>query len=177
MNDPHVYHTSPTEGIEIFYPKPYWHTADFSMSGIVKDSDDAQEGMLCSKLFFAISREMMPMFFSSKDVIKHGEFEGSVGHRTKTLLGLEDDFDQDIIVFDVHDKERLIKHSFSIYEFEKCGFRAVPSGEYISDTAVSPTCETRESNVIETTKRYGVHVSFVDDIEGFCAKVRLWTVS
>lgn len=172
MSERIVYHTTSDPGIETFHPKPYWHSPDFFMCGVVKADTQIPEGSVREDLFFAQSSEKMWYWFSPLDVIKSMFFLGS-RRDIRLALRLPEDCEAGCVVFDVRERDRLEHLPMSTYEFDARRFRHAMGDLYVTDKPVSPMRETRWTNVIEKTRRYGVHVLFVDDIHAFLAESRV----
>jgi hypothetical protein len=166
-----LYHTTSRQGIETFYPKPYWHRPDFFASGVVKADTQIPEGAVRADLFFAQGSEKIWYWFSPKDVIKSMLLLGS-RRDVRLALRLPEDCKAGCVVFDIREKDWLERLSMSTYEFDARQFRHAMGDEYVTDKPVCPIRETRWTNVIDKTRRYGVHVLFVDDIHSFLAESR-----
>ena len=148
------------------------HTSDYFKSGIIKNENEIREGMLRANLFFAISHEMAPMFFSPKHILKYGQFDEKSNKKIMELLKLKKEIKKGIIIYSKKDKEMLENHSFSLYEFNKTDFKEIPTGEFISEIPVAPINETRKFNVVNETKLFGIHVEFVEDYDAFIAELK-----
>ena len=169
MSERIVYHTSSHQGIGTFYPKPYWHSPDFFASGVVETDTQIPEGAVREDLFFAQGGERIWYWFSPKDVIKSMLLLGS-RRDVRLALRLPEDCKAGCVIFDIREKDRLERLSMSTYEFDARRFRNPIGDEYVTDKPVSPIRESRWTNVIEKTRRHGVHVLFVDDIQSFLAE-------
>ncbi len=166
-----VYHTSSHQGIETFCPKPYWHSPDFSASGVVEADTQIPEGAVREDLFFAQGSERMWYWFSPKDVVKSMLPLGS-RRDVRLALRLPEDCKSGCVVFDVREQDRLEHLSMSTYEFDARQFRQAMGDLYVTDKPTNPMRETRWTNVIEKSRRHGVHVLLVDDIHAFLAETR-----
>lgn len=176
MSERIVYHTTSHRGIATFYPKPYWHSPDFSMSGVVEADTQIPEGAVRENLFFAQGSERIWYWLSPKDVVRSMLLLGC-RRDVRLALRLPEDCKAGCVVFDMREQDRLERLHMSIYEFDERQFRRAMGDEYVTDRPVNPTREDRWINVIDKTRRHGAHVLFVDDIHSFLAESRAGGIS
>ncbi len=142
MSERIVYHTTSHQGVETFYPKPYWHSPDFFMSGVVVADIQMPEGAVREDLFFAQGGEKIWYWFSPKDVIKSMLLLG-LRRDVRLALRLREDCKAGCVVFDIREKDRLERLSMSTYEFDARQFRHAMGDEYVTNKPVNPIRETR----------------------------------
>jgi len=144
----------------MFTPKKYWHWPDYSQSGIIGDGTVMPAGVEVSYLFFAAPREMAPVFFSHKSIIKHAVLGDATDDEIFWHHNIAIDKRKSAILFDAEDESAIRSRSISIYEFDSSYFMRVPSGEYVTHDQVRPTAEDRMNSCYDAMCRFGFSVHF-----------------
>jgi hypothetical protein len=161
-----LFHASGEQGVTLFVPRRFWHSADFTRSGRLRDGQEPPEGVEVLDAFYATERKYLPFYFPPPGVRriqvwagKHSDFDASL-----TALGMDTTNTRRVILIDEADRHRLTGHWCSVYVFDRSAFRRVSPSEWVALAPVAPLGETVLENALEALTVEGVHVEFVPDL-------------
>jgi hypothetical protein len=159
-----VYHVSASHGIRRFEPRPFWHSPDLAASGRLAEGEEPPPGLRASRFFFAAPWEWTPWFFAPPELKRIGIWLGGDQRLAPEATPAEPSSGR-ALLFERAQRERLVRHAFSIYEFDDRHFTRGHGDERVADRAVEPLRETVHANALARIRERGIAVAFVEDIE------------
>lgn len=161
-----VYHASDKLGMREFIPRRFWHSADYSRSGNLRDGEVPPPGMTEVSAFYASTLEYLPFYFVPPTVrrlylslAKHCDMPLAL-----TLLNIETP-SKNLLIVTPADAAKLEAYTFSVYEFDAAQFQRVSGSEYIAGQPVRPLREIVYTNARKHLEERRYQIATLPDLD------------